>query len=217
MAGQENYSLSHIINYKDITIDFWPYTSNIAMIIISFLKQCLSKSSVETSSFFISYLAPWSPPPLQALRHVERTQPPGRSGIGCSTPTTRLCHCLHSQGWAPLPQQEEGWCYLGNPVKAKANTPERCCSAGRPEAHGKTSHTLVSILLFPYLPTLRIPLFRILSYLSYCNYPAGQQQAPCPPLKNIAWYEQPLLEKEKEERWSQQHKDMDGMFSSVHI
>lgn len=108
--------------------------------------------------------------------------------------------------------------FCGNAVKAKANTPEVCCSPGYPEAHGKTaSHNIVSILLFPYLSALRIPFLRILSCLSYCNYPAGQQQAPCPPLKSTAWCEQPLLEKEKEERCSQQHKDIEGMLSSVHI
>lgn len=86
----------------------------------------------------------------------------------------------------------------GSPVKAKANIPESCFSPGFPEAHGKTaSHTLVSILLSPYLPALRIPLLRILSYPFCCNYPVSQQQALCPPLKNIAWYKQPLLEKEK--------------------
>lgn len=50
---------------------------------------------------------------------------------------------------------------------------------------------LVSILLLLYLPALRIPLFRILPYVFYCNYPAGQQQAPCPSFKNISWCEQP--------------------------
>lgn len=189
------------------------------MIIVSFLKQCLSKSSVATSSFLISHPAPWSPLPPQAPRHAGRTQSPGCSGTGCSIPVTRLCHCLHSQGWSPLPQQQTwpkypvfkerrlmlvgigGQSIWGSPTKAKACTPERCCSPGCPEAKLLLT-PLVSILLFPYLPTLRIPLLRILSYLFYCNYPAGQQQAPCPSLKNIHGMNnlRPLPEKEEEER-----------------
>lgn len=86
----------------------------------------------------------------------------------------------------------------GSPVKAKANTLEKCCCPGCPEARSKTaSHTLVSILLFPYLPALRIPLLRILSYL----FIAIQVSSRLLVLHSkTAWYEQPLLEKEKEER-----------------
>lgn len=57
------------------------------------------------SSFLIPHPAPRSPLPPQALRHVGRTQPPGCSRTGCSTPSTRLCHCLPSQAWSPRPQQ----------------------------------------------------------------------------------------------------------------
>lgn len=52
------------------------------------------------------------------------------------------------------------------------------------------------------------------------NYSADQQQAPCLPLQNLAWYKQLLVQKRKKkkgERRLQKHKDVDGMFSSLHI
>lgn len=104
MVGQENYSISHIINYKHMAT-YLCWITVPWLLFFFFLRQCLSKSSVAISSFLIPHPAPRSPLPPQALRHVGRTQPPGCSRTGCSTPSTRLCHCLPSQAWSPRPQQ----------------------------------------------------------------------------------------------------------------
>lgn len=205
------------------------------MIIIFFLKQCLSKSSVATSSFLISHPAPWSPLPPQALRHAGRTQPPGCSGTGCSAPiTTRLCHCLHSQGWSPLPQEQtwpkypvfkeervnvswDWWAeYLGKPSESQGKHTWDVLHPTMPRSSWQNcfSHPW-SPFSFSFTCQLweshfseYYPTFFIAITLQVSSRLLVLHSKTCHGVNNL----QPLLEKEKEERWSQQHRDIDVQF-----
>lgn len=199
------------------------------------LKQCHSKSSVATSSSHLTscFMASYCSLCPKAWRETSSSRTP-QSRLQHPPQHTHRC-CLHFQSWSPLPFQQSWpkclvftggratavWDWGGRAFREAQWRPRQEHLRGT--APQDVWRLMPKLLLMPHLhpPFFSTASFENHTSLSialsfWCNHLAGQHQAPCLPLTDIAWYKQPLTEKEKE-RQLQKHKDVDGTSSSLPI